>query len=1193
MHVRDLLARDPDRPIESVIRITERDPQRVWVEMDEYVPTDRVKSHFREILDALLETRRGPTERVCIWISGFFGSGKSHFLKVLGYLLQDEPLQDPQGRTIRSQEFLCQKLALPTYLPILQKEFRPRALFINLLDHDPQSPQRPTLSRLVYQALLEAQGLSTTFWVAAWEQELQALGRWEPFTCWVQEQYGRPWKEERKIHAEAILRRALPALLPERYPDEATAASALRESQRVHGEVTPTQVARALRAWAETADPQKGRAVVLLDEVGLYIGEDLDRLTDLKALAEQVVQEGAGKVLLIATAQEALTDLVPRLTRDREILNYLRDRFRLALLLEPTEVPEVVARRLLAKTPAGAETLRELLARHRGALRAALALADWSDEEFVGQYPLHPYAVRLIQDIQSGMRGSIEEQRRLSRSERSLLKLAHAVLRGEGGIARGADQPVGWLAPLDLFYDAMQSDLEAVRSDQVRAMREIARLGEAEGLPVGRVAKALFLLQQVATRHPCTPDRIAAALVDSVEADLHQLRGAVEAALRRLQQEGWATEEAGQYRLLTPTEHNLERDVHRNYPTPAEIGHRAAELARDLFRTFRYEHGQIRRQISLSIGVDDELPDRSADLRVHLFTPFAGQEPDLLRARSVAEPETLFWLAAEVPELRPALERAVAVQKTLEQWRTRSLSPEQAEHRDRLAREANQAFSVRLPELLRRAFLKGRVFRAGQELSPSGASLEEALRPLLAQVAQELFTEFVDARPDRDEDCAAILSWQPGGALPPFYTRLNLVVQNGINLNQPQLAVLKGELQRRRNQGLDRSGRALADHFGHRPYGWDSRLVRALLASLLKAGLLSVRYKNRDLTDPADPQARTVFAQAREFAQATFELLEEVDWRALSDLCSSLFGVPGGDTFERTAETVREQARRWAEEARQLETRARDNELPGRLAEACRRAAETLGHVAQIADANARLRRFGQEAEALAGTLPLLRRLRDFPFDRYRQARRFVEAVGDWAYTLSGDESARFRNLSEGLRADDLLDRWPTLEGDLASLRSQYAHDYAQRHARFQAALREALEALRAHEAFRRDTASAETTIGPLDKWVCNAESPHPAEGEAVCSTCHRPYDLLEPNLVAQKRRRLEAELDRLLPPPPARERLRPLALDRTVGSEAEIDALADELRRYLRRAGGPVRLEIRAEPADTPHVSRFTSQAP
>jgi hypothetical protein len=1178
MNVRDLLSRNPDRPIETVIRITDRDPQRVWVEMDEYVPTDRVKGYFRDIMDALLETRQGATERVCIWISGFFGSGKSHFLKALGYLLQDEPLSDPQGCPIRSQRFLCEKLGLQNYLPILQKEFRPRVLFINLLNYDVQSPDRPTLSRLIYQALLQQEGFSTTFWVAAWEQELKDLGRWETFNQWVQQEYRRSWEEERKMNAEAILRRALPALLPERYPNEETAASALHNSQRVHQEITPSQVAGALRQYAESADPQGGRTVVLLDEVGLYIGEDLPRLTDLKSLAEQVVQQGEGKILLVATAQEALTDLVPKLTRDREILQYLRDRFRLAFLLEPTDVPEVVARRLLEKTPQGDAHLRKILSQHQGALRAALSLTTWQDDEFIQQYPCHPYAVRLIQDIQAGMRGSIEEQRRLSRSERSLLKLVHAILRGEGGILQGADQPIGWLIGLDLFYDALRGDLETVRSEQVRAMEEIARLGEADGMPVARVAKALFLLQQVAQRYPCTPDHIAAALVDHVDADLHRLRAGVEAALRRLQQEGWAVEEGGQYRLLTPVEHDLERDVRQNYPSPAEVQARAAKLARDLLRSFRYEHGQIRRQIPVSIGVDDEGPAQEADLRVHLFTPFTDKKADELLARSVAEPETLFWPAGEVPELRPALERALAVQRTLDQWRTRPAGSQQAEeHRARLEREVQQAFDVRLPELMRRAFLQGRMFHAGQELSLSGDSLDEALRGPLSQIAQKAFTEFVDARPERDDDCAAILSWQPGGTLPPFYARLNLVVQNQINGNQPQLVILKKELQRRRNQGLDRSGRALADYFERQPYGWDGRLVRALLATLFKAGLLSVRYQNRDLTDPTDAQARAIFSQTREFKWAIFELLQEVDWRALSDRCSTLFGVPGGDTFERTAETVLQKAREWEQTAAQLEARCRDNELPHRFADACQKAADILNGLAAISDPNVRLRRFEQEAQNLGEVLPIIFQLKDFPFDRYRQARRFASSAGEWARTLAGDDPARWQNFVAGLNADDLPARWKSLEGDLALFRNRYASDYLQRHARFQEAVREALDALKVHEAFQHNPSNAEVALKKLSALACSAELSSLPDGQVVCTSCGRSYDALNLSQVISRKREVEAELDRLLPRPRP-EHIQPLTLTCTVQEESEIDNLADELRRYIRRAGRPVRLNLHAE---------------
>ncbi|MBC7106136.1 MAG: hypothetical protein H5T97_09355, partial [Firmicutes bacterium] len=327
MRVGDLLARDPFRPLESVVKITDHNPRKVWLEMNEYVPTETLKHHFREVLDTVVETRRGATERACVWVSGFFGSGKSHFIKVLGYLLEERGLEDQDGHRHPSTEFLCRKLGLDSFLPLLRRELRTKVIYINLLDHDPQSPRRPTFSRLIYQKLLEQAGLSTEFWTAAWEKELQQLGKWEEFRTWVRQTYGRAWEDERRLHAEAVLKRALPLLFPNRYRTENEAAQAVQESKRATSDVSPSEVVAELRREAEGIDSQKGRLVLLLDEAGLYIGESTERLTDLNALAEQVVQQGAGRLLLIATAQEALADLVPRLTRDRHILEWLRDRF--------------------------------------------------------------------------------------------------------------------------------------------------------------------------------------------------------------------------------------------------------------------------------------------------------------------------------------------------------------------------------------------------------------------------------------------------------------------------------------------------------------------------------------------------------------------------------------------------------------------------------------------------------------------------------------------------------------------------------------------------------------------------------------------------------------------------------------------------------------------------------------------------
>jgi len=1178
MRIRDLLERDPSREITSVVRITEHKPSRVWPEMDEYVPTARVQSYFKDILDVLLDSQRGPTERACIWISGFFGSGKSHFLKALGYLLENRPLQDPDGHAHPSTELLARKLGLTTYLPILNTENR--VLYVNLLDHDPQAPQRPTISRLVYRTLLEQQGLSTDFWVAAWERELQQLDKWEDFQTWVQQTYGRPWRDERRLNAEVVLQRALVQLLSGRYRSEEEALQALRASRARSETVTPSAVIQALHQMAVSLDPHKGRAVVLLDEAGLYIGDSVERLTDLNELAEQVVQHGEGKVLLIVTAQEALTDLVPRLTADRQILGWLRDRFRLRLGLEPTDVKVVVAKRLLAKTKPAVATLQGLYQSHQGSLRANLSIErSWNEGDFVDHYPFPPYAITLMQDIMGAMRGSVEEARRLSGAERSMLKLTHVILTGEGGITPGAEQEIGWLVSLDLFYDALAPDLDVIRAEQVRAIHELEAKGEVAGLSVARVAKALFLLQHVRQRYPCTLDNIASALVDRVEQDMHSLREAAQDCLQTLKEGGWVLEEEGQYRLLTPGEHYLESEIQQNYPRPAELSSGAIDLLRDMLGRFNYEHGQIRRPLKVATWIDGQGVQQEGELVVELFTPFADATRDEVLGRSIAETRPVFWGAERSADLESALKRYLAVKRTLEQWRTRALTPEQQAYRGRLERELQVTEQTKLPSLMQQAFLAGWLFNAGRESRPTDADIAAVLRSHLRNIAVQVYTEFVDDRPERDADCAAILTWQPGMPLPAVYGRLGLLTSNNrINHDAALLATVKAELRRREQMGHGRTGKDFVEHFEKAPYGYDPRLVRLLAATLYKAGIVGVRYENRDLTDPTEAQAQAVFSGDREFRRAIFSLLPEVDWRRASDLCSPIFAVQGGDTFERTASIVAEQASRWSQQAQTLALRCSDNGLPPEFAATCRQVSEGLQEIARQGEPNARLRRLLEKADMLSQKMLTVHRLQTFPFEGYRQVRAFVQAAADWGPTLEGEAAQRWQRLGADLDALDLPDRWPQMNEDYGFLLSRYREDYASAHQAYQTALAGALQSLREHEAFQHQPEAAGRVIQPLDTRRCDATDFPMKEGAYRCPTCHRPFAALSPGAVLEARGEAERQLDALLPPPPADKPLAPLSLARVIAGDSEVDALANELRRYARKAQRPLWVQVHAE---------------
>jgi hypothetical protein len=718
-----------------------------------------------------------------------------------------------------------------------------------------------------------------------------------------------------------------------------------------------------------------------------------------------------------------------------------------------------------------------------------------------------------------------------------------------------------------------------IRSEQISAFSEIERLGEIDGLPVARIAKALFLLQQIGTRYPCTVENLASALVDSVDLDIHALREKVRKGLQKLQEAGWVAEEEGKFRLLTPAQHTLEQEVNRNYPTLAELKSAVVDLLREMLRNFKFEHGEIRRPLPVAITVDDEtIRGDDEGLKVVLYTPFADVSDDFVLEQSIADDKTLFWKASGDSELEQVLKRAVAVRKTLEQWRTRTLSDEQTSYREQLEREDNQLWSVRLPQLITSAFMKGKVFIGGQEIQPSGEGIEAVIRGQLRTIAQRLYTEFIDKRPLREEDCASILTWRPGIALPNIYLDLQLITSDQqIRRDNQYLSIVKAEIQKRQDRGLDCSGKALAEHFEKPPYGWDIRLVRLFIATLMKAGLVGVRYQNRLITDPNDLQVRAVFSQTREFQRATFEILPEVNWQKASELCSEIFGVVGGDTFERTALIVREQAQQWSQSANQLATRCRDNSLPAQLEQTCRQIADLLNAIAQIEEPNARLRQFLEIADELKQNFQTIRELMRFDFDRYRSLRSFIQLAGVWDESLEGESAERWKRLSEGVNAPDILDRWQSLQNDFAALQSRYSQDYAQRHKEFQNELAKAIEDLRKHPAFECEPKQAENLLQPLKRLQCKGEGI--SETDFVCPSCRRQFSQMSLEMVRERRREIAKQLDNLLPKPEGPQPIEPLHIERTIESEEGIEAIASEILRYFAGVRKPIKVKIDAEP--------------
>lgn len=1200
--IRTLLEHDPDREVISVVKINDHDPKRVWTEMDEYVPTEEIRSYFRDFLDRYVESRRSDSEVVCSWVSGFFGSGKSHFLKVLGYFLENKALQGPQDQKIPSTDFLCSKLGFPQLAPLLTRELKCRVIYINLLDKDPQAQAIPTISRLIYREVLASKGLSTDFWVAAWEEEIQALNKWDDFLSWVTNHYGRSWQEERRLNADSILTRALVHLLPARYPNESTAQRAIDDSKQRFQEVRPSEIVDYLCREATALDPSKGRLVVLLDEAGLYVGDSVDRLTDLNILAEQVSTKSRGKIWLIVSAQESLAELVPRLTSDRQILGWLQDRFRLRYQLTPANIEQVVSERLLKKSPAAVTTLNQLFEQTAGVLAAGAAMQNVSSgrlstnitkERFVSSYPMLPYHVLLLQEIFSALRqrGQRDEiaRRRLAGRERSMLQTVHAVLRGEGELPPFVDQPIGGLVTLDLLYDAISTELSIIQSDHHNAItNRVNETVNSEGLSCQKVAKALFLLQQVGEWLPCSSENLAAMLCPSVSVDVHAHRESVKRTLALLEEAGWVIEEEGKYRFLSPAEHDFEQDVRGNLPTGPEKKLEITKILKQKFQQLLYRHGE-RSHTPLDVKkvIDLQPISETGDLSICFYSPLAEKEKDDVITESLSSPDTVFWLAQNSSEIETHLIRALSIKKAFAQWRGRTFSTEQDHYMSRLRNEKNDILEVTLPQQLEKVFLDGLIITAGVEDRPEGGSLGVAFQNAIRQVAGNIFTEFLDIKVERDEDCAKIIRWRPGASLTPAYHQLNIIGASGVNADCEAASLLRSELLRRGQEGLERSGGALVDHFRKKPYGWGHQLVRLIAACLFKNGNISIEQQALEITDVNDPRVMDIFTGFRQFRTVKLKVLPSVDWRRARELLVELTGGSARNTFEGVSEEVGHFAEQWSRKAEHLAIRSQDLNLPDGFIGCCTKVEEALSAVRNRTEPNARLREFLEKEELLRQHIPLFKKIREFEdkLDRYRQLSEYIREANGWARELEGEMKTRWQSLADGLGAADLVDRFSDLETAYQVLVGSYRDDYNRRHGLFNEKIGEALTQLKGHPILQNDVDLERHLLAPLFDLVCEQETV--GEDSLRCLQCQRSYNELRAGLVETIKLDLERVLDgRIIVEtgPGPIEMPEPLLLNQTLTTTEGIDAIVHELKNYVRRGivgGRRVQVEVKATPKE------------
>ena len=889
-----LFKSDVTRDISPVVYFHEQTPEKIQAEVSEYIITggwpeghpnrqrvpDGIHEQYVRLLRGIsreLDKQGGP-ELPTAWISGFFGSGKSIFAKLLGLALDGMTL--PDGTSL-SEAWLSRDSSplaaeFKEAWAALRQKIDPMAVVFDIgsVARDNEHVHAVALGqvqkRLGY--------CSTEPLVADFELKLERDGHWPMFLEKAEQTLGEPWESIKDQQlAEEQFSLVMSEVFPDLYRDpmswfESRAGTHQRRD-------SPEEVVRAIRDMLSFR--AKGSTLFLvIDEVSQYVLNNRDRTDRLRAFASALGSTLRGKAWLLALGQQKLDEAA-----GDTFLSWAKDRFppQLQVHLAPTNIRDVVHQRILAKTDEGAALLRELFDRHRADLKLyAYGCEDTTADEFVDVYPLLPGQIELILRITSVLRTRSSRAQGDDQAIRGLLQLLGELFRRQ----QLADQPIGTLVSLDRVYEVQYTALDA---DTQASMARIQGQCTGDGSELMlRAAKAVALLELIQDSEPTTEELVAKCLADRMDGGNQQtaVRQALE-ELRRRNLLGYSEKQGYKIQSTAGEEWERERD---DFPfSRQELSKQLQESLKQLMgdassverpklegRPFpwevRYSDGRYANDAQLIDPRDEacltlDLRCLPLDERVESTWIRRSAEDPLLKKR-------LLWIAGNsdaVEDLAKELHRSTAI---IQKYQPRRESLPTARQRLLLDEQTRRdALIPQLKQAIAQSWMDGSLYFQGRSLNPKdcGQTFGAALLVAGNQALPLLYPHFraIQILPT---EINQLLQPDLNGASTKFLPEGLGILELDTGRYVPACS---GEIPRRvlqaieDNSGLD--GTELLKSLGSPPSGYAPGVVKACVAGLLRDSKIAIQPETGlEITATRDAGVQDLFNRDRDFKKARF-----------------------------------------------------------------------------------------------------------------------------------------------------------------------------------------------------------------------------------------------------------------------------------------------------------------------------------
>jgi len=868
--IKSILQKDIERKINGVVKADSNEKDIIITELNEYVVTEEIRKRLIKFFDKYVDSINSPTEDMGVWISGFFGSGKSHFLKMIGHILENNTYD---GKTV--VDFFKEKIDDAILMGNIEKaaEIPTDVILFNIDNVSDQDTHqnKDSIALAFLKKFNEYLGFTRDdIEIAEFERKLWEDGKLEEFKKVFEEESGKTWKDANRnldFHSDDFIDVVEKLEIMNR-------ESAERWLERdIVRSINAESFRDLLENYLKMKDP-KHRIVFLVDEIGQYIGDNSKLMLNLQTLVETLGVKFKGRVWVGVTSQQDLGSILNNSEHRKNDFSKIQDRFKTILSLSSGNIDEVIKKRLLIKKKIEGEDLEKLFDKNRVEIenlinfetQMTLPLYD-SAEDFSETYPFVAYQFNLLQKVFEKVRNMGHSGQHMSRGERSLLSSFQ-----EAGI-KVKDKNIRILVPFNYFYESIEQFLEDnVRRPFIHARNE--KKVDDFGL---EVLKLLFLLKGINGINP-TLNNLTSFMVDSIDCDRIELEKKIKKALEKLEKEVLIQKDGDNYYFLTNEEQDINREIEREDIDFKKIDEKIdSYIFKEIFTKNSIIMEDTGNKYGFSRTLDETAFSKAGEeLAITIFTERADDYDNVSIVGTRPESDLIIRLPNDDETYRNEIKLFLKVESYIRN-KQKDNERESIIRILEIKQRENNIRDKRIKNELERIIGEAEVFIYGQKQDIKTKDAAKKIEESLKALANHRFHKAKLVKKPYDEaEIRKTLSYV-------FDTNKNGIlfdIKKSVEANENREAI--NEVLER-IKSLEKRGdtpitlKNISDYYLRTPYGWGQLTINGLVGELWKYRLINLEESKVLVTDENIATNLLTKLQNKNLEKIVISLREELD----------------------------------------------------------------------------------------------------------------------------------------------------------------------------------------------------------------------------------------------------------------------------------------------------------------------------